>query len=194
MPSTTRTGNVVDGLVGRQRERPPGRRSNVEPWRGQTTVHVVLVPVALAERPVVVRAAILDREELAAAVVDADERPGRDDELHRAGGNSSAGATSTRPRYELKLVEAREPSGSGVPFARCSATFRTPARGSRTSAGPASAGSRSPRAARPSSSPATSLAFRPCTISVSIDVAACEIAQPRPSNSPPRSSRRRRRT
>ena len=29
---------------------------------------------------------------------------------------------------------------------------------------------------------ATSVAFRPCTISISIDVEACEIAQPRPEN------------
>ena len=39
---------------------------------------LVRVPVALAERPVVVRAAVLDRDELAAAVVDADvEQPAR---------------------------------------------------------------------------------------------------------------------
>ena len=43
-------------------------------------------------------------------------------------------------------------------------------------------------------SSATSPAFRPFTSSVSIDVAACEIAQPRPSSRRPRSSRRLRRT
>jgi hypothetical protein len=45
----------------------------------------ILVPVALAERAVVVRAAILDRIELAAAVVDADEEAAVADDLRGAG-------------------------------------------------------------------------------------------------------------
>jgi hypothetical protein len=45
----------------------------------------ILVPVALAERAVVVRAAVLDREQLAAAVVDADEEVAEADDLRGAG-------------------------------------------------------------------------------------------------------------
>ena len=45
----------------------------------------ILVPVALAERAVVVRAAVLDRVQLAAAVVDADEEAAVADDLRRAG-------------------------------------------------------------------------------------------------------------
>src|SRR5579859_1408414 len=45
----------------------------------------ILVPVALAERAVVVRAAILDRVQLAGAVVDADEEAPLADDLRRAG-------------------------------------------------------------------------------------------------------------
>jgi hypothetical protein len=52
---------------------------------GADDATAVLVPVALAERAVVVRAAILDRVELAAAVVDADEEASLADDLRRAG-------------------------------------------------------------------------------------------------------------
>ena len=73
-------------------------------------------------------------------------------------------------------------SGSGVPFALCSATLRTPS--------PSSAHlSRTGVSGIPISSSsssfgisATSCAVRPITRSVSIDVAAWLIAQPRPSN------------
>ena len=74
------------------------------------------------------------------------------------------------------------PSGSGVPFALCSATFSVVSpssahlRRTGVSGIPISSSSSS------LSSVATSVAVRPCTISVSIDVAACEIAQPRPEN------------
>ena len=73
-------------------------------------------------------------------------------------------------------------SGSGVPFALCSATFNTPRpriahlRRIGVSGMPISSSSSS------FGITATSVAFRPFTSSVSIDVAACEIAQPRPSN------------
>jgi len=46
---------------------------------------LVLVPVALAERAVVVRAAVLDRVQRAAAVVDADPEVAFPDDLRRAG-------------------------------------------------------------------------------------------------------------
>ena len=52
----------------------------------------ILVPVALAERAVVVRAAVLDRVQLAAAVVDADEEHPRRTIFDEPGGNSSAGS------------------------------------------------------------------------------------------------------
>ena len=48
------------------------RRSNREPWRGHSTVQVSCVELAVDELAVVVRAAVLDREELAGAVEDAD--------------------------------------------------------------------------------------------------------------------------
>ncbi len=89
------------------------------PWRGQATRAVSVVPDALAERAVVVRAAILDREQLAAAVEDADrEQPGLD-ELHRAG-------RQLLERRDDDLSQSSRPchsSGSGVPFERLSATL-----------------------------------------------------------------------
>ena len=71
--------------------------------------------------------------------------------------------------------------GSGVPFALWSATFSTPRpriahlRRMGVSGMPISSSSSS------FGRTATSEAVRPCTSSVSIEVAACEIAQPRPS-------------
>ena len=58
-PGTSRPARTRAATSGR-----PVARSNAEPWRGQTTRARLLVPLALAERAVVVRAAILDRVEL----------------------------------------------------------------------------------------------------------------------------------
>ena len=67
------TSSLIDVVLddGRGRCRPgrrragscglPVRRSNSEPWRGHSTVQLLLVELALGERPVVVRAAVLDR-------------------------------------------------------------------------------------------------------------------------------------
>ena len=73
-------------------------------------------------------------------------------------------------------------SGSGVPFALCNASFSverpSSAHLSRTGV------SGIPISSRSSSrgSVATCIALRPFTISVNIEVAACEMAQPRPEN------------
>src|SRR5438270_1196592 len=174
----------LHGLVGGQR--PRRARLEVEGRAVARADHAthVLVPLALAERPVVVRAAVFDRVELPGAVVDADRRPAERDDLRRAGrevvelrdfdlGHYSNVRSSPTPRHS---------SGSGVPFALCSATFSTPSpriahlRRIGVSGIPISSSSSS------FGSAATSPAVRPCTSSVSIDVAACEIAQPRPSN------------
>src|SRR5207248_1650803 len=63
----------LDGLRRRERDRLAGREleHRAVPWADDAAA--ILVPVALAERAVVVRAAVLDRVQLAAAVVDADE-------------------------------------------------------------------------------------------------------------------------
>ena len=184
-PVLDRDGVRRDRLVRRQRQRDA--RLEVERRAVARADHAahVLLPLALAERPVVVRAAVLERVELAVAVVDADRRPAERDDLRRAGpelverrdvdlrhGSASSSRSSPMPRHS---------SGSGVPFARCSATFSTPspriAHLSRigVSGIPISSSSSS------FGSTATSAALRPFTSSVSIDVAACEIAQPRPS-------------
>ena len=143
------------------------------------------IPVALAERSVVVGAAVLDRRELAVAVVDADRdraRRGRASSPREEApppGQTSMSASSATVRGRRSR---RGPAGSGVPFALCSATLSVvrPSiahlRRIGVSGIPISSSSSS------LSSTATSDAFLPCTISVSIDVAACEIAQPRPEN------------
>src|SRR5262249_7834284 len=78
-------GKRVDGEVGRQRQRPT--RADVEPRAVARADNDALVglPVALAQWSVVVRAAVLEGKELAAAVVHADlDQPGRHD-LDRPG-------------------------------------------------------------------------------------------------------------
>src|SRR6185312_11101234 len=145
----------------------------------------VLIPFAFGERAVVVRAAILDREQLAVAVVDADRGPAERDDLRRAGPELvERGYVDLRhyPMVRSSPSMPRHSSGSGVPFALCKATLRTPRpriahlRRIGVSGIPISSSSSSFGIV------ATSVAVRPFTISVSIDVAACEIAQPRPSN------------
>ena len=66
------------------------------------------VEVALAERPVVVRAPILDRAEGAAEVVDAEPIDPATTILTRPGGSSSTGATSI-VAIELQLVGQGRP-------------------------------------------------------------------------------------
>ena len=75
----------VDGLERRQRERPSRAQVERRPVPGADHATGVLLPFALAERAVVVRAPILEGEELAAAVVDADRGPADGDDLHRPG-------------------------------------------------------------------------------------------------------------
>src|SRR6059058_1973174 len=72
-------------LGGRQRDRPPGRELELRPVARTDDAAAVLVPVALAKRAVVVRAAVLDRVELAAAVVDPDEQASLANDLRRPG-------------------------------------------------------------------------------------------------------------
>ena len=55
------TGKVSTGTYAGKVLGFPVFRSNSEPWRGHSTVHVLLVELALGQRPVVMRAAILDR-------------------------------------------------------------------------------------------------------------------------------------
>ena len=66
------TGNVSTGTYAGRVLGLPVLRSNSEPCRGHSTVHVCLVELALDERAVVVRAAVLDRVHGAGAVEHAD--------------------------------------------------------------------------------------------------------------------------
>ena len=96
------------------------------PWRGQIATPSSAVEVALAERAVVVRAAVLERAVLAVQVVDAERDRARVDDLHRAGRQLLDRADVELRHSLLQLEVARAPahsSGSGVPFALCSATF-----------------------------------------------------------------------
>ena len=76
----------LDGEDGRERERLPAADVDVRAVPRADGVALVEVEVALAERPVVVRAAILDRVDLAAEVVDAHRDLARVDDLHLARG------------------------------------------------------------------------------------------------------------
>ncbi|HET7353449.1 MAG TPA: hypothetical protein VFJ11_05295, partial [Gaiellaceae bacterium] len=77
----------------------------------------VLVPVALAERAVVVRAAILDRLQLAAAVVDTDAETSLANDLGRAGRELvRRGDLDVRHLRELEIVEAGETFGKRCPL------------------------------------------------------------------------------
>src|SRR4029450_356002 len=170
-------------LVGRQRQGLAAADVEVRTVAGADDHPRLRVVLALAERPLVVGAAILDREVRPVEVIDADrDEPGRDD-LHLARRKFLDRAHVELWHYVSSISSSSaKPSGSGVPFPLCNATLsvvrpriahlsRTgvsgiPISSSRSSFGIA----------------ATSLAFRPFTISVSIEVAACEIAQPRPEN------------
>src|SRR5581483_10517901 len=144
----------------------------------------ILVPLPFAERAVVVRAAILERVELAVAVVDADRGPADRDDLRGAWAELGERRDVDLRHYLLE----RQVVAHALPLlwqrrslALCRATLRTPMprmahfRRIGVSGMPISS-SRSSFGIV-----ATSEAVRPLTISVSIDVAACEIAQPRPS-------------
>ena len=71
-PSSTDTGNVSTGTYAGSVRGFPVRRSKREPWRGHSTVQCSCVELALHEVAVVVRAAVLDGEDVATAVEDAD--------------------------------------------------------------------------------------------------------------------------
>ena len=153
-------------------------------WRGQMTMPVLRVELALAEGAVVVGAAVLDRVVLALEVVDAECDRARRGRLHLAR-RQLLDRADLQPGtvLEFQLVELGQARGQRRALRPCAARpSASSGRGARTSAAPASAGCRSPRAAPPCGIAATSLAFRPLTISVSIDVAAWLIAQPRPEN------------
>ena len=70
--SSISTGNVRTGWYAGSVLGRPDVRSKSDPWRGHSTVQADGVELALGERPVVVRAAVLDRVEGARAVEDAD--------------------------------------------------------------------------------------------------------------------------
>src|SRR3954452_24710983 len=116
----------ADWHDGGQRERPAGADVEARAVARADDDALVGVEVALAERPLVVRAAILDRAELAAEVVDADlELPLRDD-LRGAGRQ-----LLERPDLEIGHTKSisscpAHSSGSGVPAALFSATFSVP--------------------------------------------------------------------
>ena len=128
-PSSTRTGNVSTGSTAGSESGRPVQISIRAPWRGQTATPSSSVELALAERPVVVRAAVLDR-----AVA---RRPGCRRRPRSApawtiftvpGGSSSTGAT-TMSAKAISRSSSSSPAhscGSGVPLARWSATFSTP--------------------------------------------------------------------
>ena len=85
----------VDRDIRRQSQR--AARLDVEPRAVTRADHdpLAAVEVALTERAVVVRAPVLEREELAVAVVDADERSGATSTIRTVpGGSSARGQTS----------------------------------------------------------------------------------------------------
>src|SRR5439155_15444554 len=74
----------LDGEVRRQRQRTAGRDVETRSVAWARCDPVLAVEVALAQRPVVVRAAVLERVQLAVAVIDADGQEALDvDDPHR---------------------------------------------------------------------------------------------------------------
>ena len=71
-PSSTDTGKVSTGTYAGKFTGFPVRSSKTEPWRGHSTVQRLQVDLALEQAAVVVRAAVLDRQQLAGAVEDPD--------------------------------------------------------------------------------------------------------------------------
>ena len=71
-PSSTDTGKVSTGTYAGSVRGFPVRRSKREPWRGHSTVHVSWSNSPCGEIAVVVRAAVLDGEDVAGAVEYAD--------------------------------------------------------------------------------------------------------------------------
>ena len=130
--SRTRTGYVATGRYAGQRQRVPGPQVEAGAVPRAHDLARPRVPLALAERAVVVRAAVLDRVELAAAAVEPDRVPPGRDEPHRAVRQlvewQSLDLHRRRGRYASVISPDEVPhsSGSGVPFARWSATLRTP--------------------------------------------------------------------
>src|SRR5581483_3868927 len=173
----------VHRLIGGERQRAAGADVEVRPVTRADDDTGLRIELALAQRTVVVRAAILDRVELSVEVVDADrDEPGVDD-LHLARRQLLDRADVQLGHYlSSSSSSSASPSGNGVPLPLCSASFSVVspriAHFSRTGvSGIPISSSRSSFGIA-----ATSLALRPLTISVSIEVAACEIAQPRPEN------------
>src|SRR5512133_992888 len=179
-------GKGLDGRNRRQRERPPSADLDPGAVPGTDRVPLLDVEVALAERAVVVRTAILDRAEAPGEVVDADRDLARVDDLDRAGrellDRSDVDLGHAPGYFSSSSSRPAHSSGSGVPLARWSATLSTPRPSSAhlrrigVSGMPISSSSVS------LGSTAISPAFRPLTISISIEVDAWLIAQPRPEN------------
>ena len=166
IPSSTRTGYVATGSTAGSVSARPRADVDVRAVSWADRDAVVAVEVALAERPVVVRAAVLERVVLAVQVVDADgDRAGVDD-LDGARRQLLDRADVELGHALLEVEVARtapaHSSGSGVPLALCSASFSvdspSSAHFSRTgvSGMPISSSSSSRGSA------ATSVALRPC--------------------------------
>src|SRR5262249_45695887 len=147
---------------------------------------LLAVEISLAQGPVVVRAPVLECVELTVAVVDTDREKTLDrNDADGAGRQLVEGAdlqlAHSAQLSGISLAERPHPSVGAVPLERWSATLSTPspriAHLSRTGVSgiPISSSSSS------RSITDTSCAVRPLTRSVSIEVAAWEIAQPRPS-------------
>ena len=92
MPSSTSTGKVSTGTYAGRVMGLPVRRSNSEPWRGHSTVQVSGVELALGERTVVVRAAVLDGEELPSQLKTPISRSSQSTSLRSPGGQFGDGA------------------------------------------------------------------------------------------------------
>src|SRR5919199_3925595 len=108
----------LDGNVRGQRQRLAGVEIEARPVPGALDRAPVLVELALDERPVVVRAAVLDREDLAVAVEDPDLEVLPLDQAHRAGRQLGDGADVD------DLGHRAERSGHRSPSSHCAAAPR----------------------------------------------------------------------
>src|SRR5690242_14548130 len=158
----------LDVLGGGQREHGAG--AQVEAGAVARADDAEAVPLALAQRAVVMAAAILDRVELSVDAVDADEERTRLDDL-----DAPFGDRLDRPYCDLHSI-SRSSSPGVCPRATLSTFTESSAHLSRI--GVSGIPSSSSTSSRPSA--ATSATVLPLTTSEIIDAAAWLIAQPRP--------------
>ena len=183
-PSSTQTRYVSTGMYAGSVRGLPVRTSNWAPCRGHVTMHSSRIEVPLGEWAIVVRTAILDRVQLPIRVEDADCEVALVDDPDCAGWELlgwDRRPELTRRSGDLELVESRPLLGKRGSLRAVERNLEDAETENR--ALDANGLSGIPISSRSSSVgiAATSPAVRPLTRSVSIEVAAWLMAQPRPS-------------